>query len=292
MKGIILAGGAGSRLQPTTQGISKQLIPIYNKPMIFYPISVLMLAGIQDILLITTPEQQLAFKRLLGDGCQFGIRITYRVQKSPRGLAEAFIIGESFIKNDSVCLVLGDNIFYGDELTSILYSSRNLTSGAKVFAYPVRNPKDFGVVEIGLDGKAISIEEKPENPKSRYALTGLYFYDNDVVDFARKVEPSQRGELEITDINKIYLKQGKLDVQRMGRGIAWFDTGTHDSLLEASQFVATVERRQGLVIACLEEIAWRNKWISRDQLLRRAEQLSKSDYGQYLKSLIHDPLMN
>jgi glucose-1-phosphate thymidylyltransferase len=281
-KGIILAGGSGSRLHPITQGTSKQLLPIYDKPMIYYPLSVLMLAGIQDILIITTPEDQSNFQSLLGDGSAFGVNISYTIQPSPDGLAQAFLLGESFIGNDNVSLVLGDNIFYGQHFSDKLKTATQLESGATVFGYHVNDPERFGVVEFNEQGKAISIEEKPSVPKSSYAVTGLYFYDNHVVDMAKQIKPSPRGELEITDLNIAYMQQNKLNVSLLGRGFAWLDTGTHDSLLEAGQFVQTIEHRQGLKVACLEEIAYRNKWISVEQLLEQGNYLKKTGYGQYL----------
>lgn len=281
-KGIILAGGSGSRLHPLTLATSKQLMPIYDKPMIYYPISTLMLAGIKDILIITTPEDQLSFQRLLGDGSQFGISISYAVQPTPDGLAQAFIIGESFIGNDDVALVLGDNIFFGQHFSESLKMASSLSNGATVFGYHVNDPERFGVVEFDQYGKAVSIEEKPSIPKSNYAVTGLYFYDNDVVSIAKNILPSSRGELEITDINLAYLKRGDLNVSLLGRGFAWLDTGTHDSLIEAGQFVQTVEHRQGLKIACLEEISYRQGWISKEQLILSGDKLKKTGYGQYL----------
>jgi glucose-1-phosphate thymidylyltransferase len=281
-RGIILAGGSGSRLHPITQGTSKQLLPIYDKPMIYYPLSVLMLAGIQDILIITTPEDQSNFQSLLGDGSAFGVNISYTIQPNPDGLAQAFLLGESFIGNDNVSLVLGDNIFYGQHFSDKLKTATQLESGATVFGYHVNDPERFGVVEFNEQGKAISIEEKPSVPKSSYAVTGLYFYDNHVVDMAKQIKPSPRGELEITDLNIAYMQQNKLNVSLLGRGFAWLDTGTHDSLLEAGQFVQTVEHRQGLKVACLEEIAYRNKWISVEQLLEQGNYLKKTGYGQYL----------
>jgi len=285
-KGIVLAGGAGTRLHPITQAVSKQLLPIYDKPMIYYPLSVLMLAGIRDILIITTPEDIEQFKRLLGNGEQFGIKLQYKIQPNPDGLAQAFILGEDFIGQDNVALVLGDNIFYGQSFTEKLKNSISQINGATVFGYYVKDPERFGVVDFDQNYKALSIEEKPNKPKSNYAVTGLYFYDNDVVEIAKNLKPSSRGELEITDLNNVYLKQGKLKVELLGRGFAWLDTGTHDSLLEAGQFVQTIESRQGLKIACLEEIAYKNKWINADQLEVQAKYLSKTNYGQYLKNLI------
>ncbi len=288
MKGIILAGGSGTRLYPITKGVSKQLLPVYDKPMIYYPLSVLMLAGIQEILIITTPEDQLSFKRLLGDGSDFGINLQYAVQSSPDGLAQAFIIGEEFIGNSSVCLVLGDNIFWGQGFSPILKRAAQRLNGSTVFGYQVKDPERFGVVAFDKKQKAISVEEKPTKPKSNFAVTGLYFYDNRVVDFAKNVAPSKRGELEITSINQAYLELGELNVELLGRGFAWLDTGTHESLLEAAMFVETIEKRQGYKIACLEEIAWRNGWLDDEQVLSVAKQLSKNSYGQYLKELLRN----
>ncbi|WP_158769958.1 glucose-1-phosphate thymidylyltransferase RfbA [Paraglaciecola sp. L1A13] len=281
-KGIILAGGSGSRLHPITQGTSKQLLPIYDKPMIYYPLSVLMLAGIKEVMIITTPEDRANFERLLGNGDAYGIKIEYATQPSPDGLAQAFIIAEDFIGDANVSLVLGDNIFYGQHFSDKLKDAINVSKGATVFGYHVTDPERFGVVEFNKDKKAISIEEKPLQPKSNYAVTGLYFYDNDVIEIAKNIKPSVRGELEITDVNLAYLNRGDLNVSLLGRGFAWLDTGTHDSLLEAGQFVQTVEHRQGLKVACLEEIAYRNKWINKEQLIIQGNSLAKTGYGQYL----------
>ncbi len=287
-KGIILAGGSGTRLYPITLGTSKQLLPIYDKPMIYYPLSILMMAGINEVLIISTPEDLPNFQKLFEDGSSIGIKIEYKVQPTPAGLAEAFILGETFIGNNDVALILGDNIFYGQNFTQQLQDAHTQPSGATVFGYYVKDPERFGVVEFGENGKVISIEEKPKKPKSNYAVTGLYFYDNQVVEMAKKIRPSARGELEITDINNFYLNQQQLNVQLLGRGFTWLDTGTHDSLIDASQFVQTIEKRQGLKIACLEEIAISNNWITIEQLLERAKLLHKTNYGEYLLKLYDD----
>lgn len=282
VKGIVLAGGSGTRLHPITRGVSKQMLPIYDKPMIYYPLSVLMLAGIREILVISTPEDLPNYRKLLGDGSDFGLHLTYAEQPSPDGLAQAFLIGEEFIGDDSVCLILGDNIFYGYGFSAMLRTAVDRVSGATVFGYHVHDPERFGVVEFNAEGKVLSVEEKPAQPKSNYAITGLYFYDNRVVEIAKGINPSHRGELEITDVNRAYLKSGELNVSLMGRGFAWLDTGTHDSLMEAGQFVQTIERRQGLKVACLEEIGYRNGWLSEGRLAIQAQKLEKTGYGQYL----------
>ena len=283
MKGIVLAGGAGSRLHPVTLGVSKQLLPVYDKPMIYYPLSVLMQAGIRDILVITTPEDQAAFIRLLGDGSRFGLNLSYEVQPSPDGIAQAFLIGREFIGADSVALVLGDNIFYGAHLEQMVRQAASRSSGATIFGYYVCDPERFGVIEFDAEGRALSIEEKPAVPKSSYAVTGLYFYDNSVLDIAAGITPSARGELEITAVNCAYLERGELRVERLGRGYAWLDTGTHDSLMEAGDFIRTIEKRQGLQVACLEEIAWMNGWMTTAQVLERSAMLRKTEYGRYLE---------
>lgn len=285
MKGIILAGGSGTRLYPITRGISKQLIPVYDKPMVYYPLSTLMLAGIQDVLVISTPDYMPLFQNLLGDGSDLGMNFSYKVQEHPNGLAEAFILGKDFIGNDSVCLILGDNIFYGSGLSQLLQSAAQKDEGATVFGYHVNDPERFGVVEFDQNKHALSIEEKPKQPKSNYAITGLYFYDNNVVDIAKNIQPSARGELEITDVNNEYLKAGHLDVKLMGRGFAWLDTGTHDAMLEAANFISTIEKRENLKVASIEEIAYRMGYIDRDQLVKLAQPLKKNDYGQYLLRL-------
>jgi glucose-1-phosphate thymidylyltransferase len=292
MKGIILAGGSGTRLYPITKSISKQIIPVYNKPMIYYPLSVLMLSGIQEILIISTPQDIDLYKRLFEDGSAYGLKIEYAIQPSPDGLAQAFIIGEKFIGSDSVCMVLGDNIFYGYNLSSQLQEASQMQEGATVFGYYVNDPERYGVAEFDPSGKVLSLEEKPAVPKSNYAVTGLYFYGNDVVAKAKVLKPSPRGELEITDLNRLYLDEGRLNVKLLGRGMAWLDTGTHDSLLEAANFISTIENRQGLMVACIEEIAYRMKFIDRDQLLQLAEPLKKNNYGQYLIKIANEPIEN
>lgn len=288
MKGIILAGGTGSRLYPATLGVSKQLIPVYDKPMIYYPLSVLMLAGIREVLIISTPQDLPAFKKLLGDGSSYGMRFEYKEQPKPQGLAQAFIIGEDFIGKDNVCLILGDNVFYGTDFQSMVKKATSLKEGASIFAYHVKNPGAYGIVELDKNNKAISIEEKPKNPKSNWAVTGLYFYDNRVIDIAKNLKPSARGELEITDVNAWYLKNGSLSVQLMGRGIAWLDTGTHADLIKASMFIEALENRQGLKIACLETIALKNGWITLDKVMQRAQLMKNTEYGAYLASVPED----
>ena len=288
MKGIILAGGSGTRLYPLTKVISKQLLPIYDKPMIYYPLSVLLLAGIKEVLIISTPTAIRQYKELLGDGSSIGISIEYKIQDAPKGLAEAFLIGEEFIGRDDVCLVLGDNVFFGQSLTDILNIAKSKDTGATIFGYPVNNPTEFGVVEFNKDGKVISLEEKPQHPKSKFAVPGLYFYDNKVIEYAKKIKPSHRGELEITSINNEYLKDGNLNVVTMGRGIAWLDTGTPEGMLKASQFVETVQSRQGFYISCIEEIAWRRGFIDDNQLRKLGEELKMTDYGQYILSLTEE----
>lgn len=290
MKGIVLAGGSGTRLYPITKSISKQIIPVYDKPMIYYPLSVLMLAGIKEILVISTPQDIHLYENLLGNGDDLGIKIEYAVQPSPDGLAQAFIIGEQFIGDDNVCMVLGDNIFYGFDFTRTLREAAELKDGAIVFGYYVNDPERYGVAEFDKNGKVLSLEEKPTQPKSNYAVTGLYFYSNDVVKKSKNLKPSKRGELEITDLNKLYLDEGRLSLKMMGRGMAWLDTGTHDSLLEASNFIATIENRQGLKVACIEEIAYRNGGINREQLLKLAEPLKKNHYGEYLIKIANEAL--
>lgn len=288
MKGIVLAGGSGTRLYPITKSISKQIIPVYDKPMIYYPLSILMLAGIREILIISTPQDIHLYERLLNDGSDFGLKIEYAVQPSPDGLAQAFIIGENFISNENVCMILGDNIFYGYDFSKQLKEAAKLEDGALIFGYYVNDPQRYGVAEFDSEGNVLNLEEKPEHPKSNYAVTGLYFYSNDVVEKAKQLKPSKRGELEITDLNRLYLNEGRLKLKIMGRGMAWLDTGTHDSLLEASNFIATIENRQGLKIACLEEIAYRSGYIDREQLVKLAEPLNKNHYGEYLLKIANE----